>query len=110
MKTKYFFLNKNGKIEFTKEELDKLLKDTYDEGYSDGSLTHTFAPIRYVPYWYNSPSSTNVEVWCSGGTEGTITGTTSATTIDTASYTNDNKITLSTLSMEDILNDFRDNI
>ena len=109
MKTKYFFLNKNGKIEFTKEELDKLLKDTYDEGYSDGSLTHTFAPIQYVPYWYNSPSSSNVEVWCSGssGTENTITTSAGPTTIKTVPHTGVNGITL---SVEDLLNDFGNNI
>lgn len=28
--------NKNDKIEFTKEELEKLLKDTKDEGYNEG--------------------------------------------------------------------------
>ena len=107
MKTKYFFLNKNGKIEFTKEELDKLLKDTYDEGYSDGSLTHVFAPIQYVPYWYNSPSSNNVEVWCSSGTENTITTSAGPTTIKASPY---NDATGVTLSVEDLLNDFGNNI
>lgn len=88
MKTKYFFLNENGKIEFTKEELDRLLKDTYDEGYSDGSLTHAypFTPIRYVPYWYNSPTTSTPEIWCSTSTENTITTSAGPTTIKVEPY------------------------
>ena len=35
MKIKIFVPNDNGKFEFTKEELESLLKEAYDEGYRD---------------------------------------------------------------------------
>lgn len=35
MKIKVLVPNNNGKFEFTKEELEALLKEAYDEGYSD---------------------------------------------------------------------------
>lgn len=36
MKTKYFYPNKDGNIEFTRNELEKLLNDVYDEGREAG--------------------------------------------------------------------------
>lgn len=36
MKIKCFYPDKNGNIVLTKNELEKLLNDVYDEGYSDG--------------------------------------------------------------------------
>lgn len=37
MRIKIFTPNNNGKIEFTKEELEKLLEEAYQEGYDEGS-------------------------------------------------------------------------
>lgn len=37
MRIKIFIPNNNGKLEFTKEELEKLLEEAYQEGYDDGS-------------------------------------------------------------------------
>ena len=36
MKVKVFETDKNGKISFTKDELEKLLNEVYDSGYTDG--------------------------------------------------------------------------
>ena len=36
MNIKIFEFNKSGKVEFTRCELEKLLNDTYQEGYKDG--------------------------------------------------------------------------
>ena len=36
MSVKVFQTNKAGKIEFTRSELEKLLNETYNEGYRDG--------------------------------------------------------------------------
>lgn len=62
MKTKYFYPNKDGNIEFTREELEKLLNDTYNEGREDGhneSTPYIFAtPIITSPpptIIYNTP-------------------------------------------------------
>ena len=47
-KIKVFHLNKEGKIEFTKEELEKLLNETYGDGYNEGK-SHTFTWTQ--PYY-----------------------------------------------------------
>lgn len=41
MKIKVFCPNANGKLEFTKEELENLLNEAYNDGYRDGSFTKT---------------------------------------------------------------------
>ena len=47
-KIKVFNLNKEGKIEFTKEELEKLLNETYEDGYHEGkSHTYTWTTPYY---------------------------------------------------------------
>lgn len=55
-KIKVFNLNKEGKIEFTKEELEKLLNETYGDGYNEGkSYTYTWA----TPYYSNAITLNN---------------------------------------------------
>ena len=46
MKIKIFCPNSNGKLEFTKEELENLINEAYNDGYRDGSFTKTWA-YRY---------------------------------------------------------------
>lgn len=43
---KVFTLNENGKIEFTKDELEKLLNEAWNDGY-----------YHHGTYWWLSPSS-----------------------------------------------------
>lgn len=50
MKYKILQLDANGRISFTKEELEKLLDEVYDNGYEDGRKTCQY------PYWYWKPS------------------------------------------------------
>ena len=69
--TKTFTVNKNGKIEFTKDELKKLLDEVYMEGRN--STTYTYTTPWVSPY-----------VWTSTSTSGTISG----------SSTNSSSITL----------------
>ena len=54
MKVKVFQPNSHGKIEFTREELEKLLNEVYDDGFRDGTIaqkeksTWTWtSPYRY---------------------------------------------------------------
>ena len=49
MKVKVFQTNHNGKIEFTRAELEKLLNEVYDSGFCDGEkTTWTWtSPYRY---------------------------------------------------------------
>ena len=59
---KVFTLNKNNKIELTKEELQKLLDDSYWEGYSNGyskGWTYTTPSWNYRDYITCSTSTTN---------------------------------------------------
>lgn len=85
---------KNGKVDLTKDQLEKLLKQKYDEGYNDGkkfcgSVTYTTCPYSYwsCPYhWTNQPSIT----WTSSNSssDNTITCTSSDQTISTSGYIN----------------------
>lgn len=50
MKIKVFNFNANGKVEFTKEELENLLTEVYEDGISDGK-----SDSSNVITWYNSP-------------------------------------------------------
>ena len=81
MLIKYFYPNKDDKIEFTKQELEKLINDIYEEGRMDGTkvwvgnLTITTPycppsiynekPIDLTPYIYctntNSIGNTVIE-------------------------------------------------
>ena len=57
-KIKVFNLNKDGKIEFTKEQLEKLLNETYDEGYQEAlEKQFTWSP----PYCTNETTLDSLE-------------------------------------------------
>ena len=48
-KIKVFSINKDGKIEFTKEQLEKLLNETYDEGQQEAlEKQFTWSPPHYT--------------------------------------------------------------
>ena len=50
--------NKDGKIELTKEELQKMLDDAYNQGYVDGK--GRYDTITYPSYpWYVNTSDSN---------------------------------------------------
>lgn len=50
--TKVFTVNKNGKIELTKEELQKLLDDSYWEGYRANTGTYVYtSPVHWWNPW-----------------------------------------------------------
>lgn len=75
MKIRCFYPNEDDKIEFTREELEKLINDVYDEGREDGMKLNnpTYIPYGtpiinpYTPIWYNSPPITTdrTTIWCS---------------------------------------------
>ena len=50
MKIKIMYPNNKGKIELTKEELEKLLNESYSEGYSDGCKSYSSISIPSYPY------------------------------------------------------------
>ena len=60
--------NKDGKIELTKEELQKMLSDAYDQGYYDRSIK--WDTITYPTYYKfaennNGTTTDNITVTCS---------------------------------------------
>lgn len=75
MRIKVFYPNNDGKIEFTKEELEKLINDVYNEGKSDGrSETRQpiieLPPVIYPPYTFNTTTTpaivpNHTEITCS---------------------------------------------
>lgn len=72
---KVFTTNNNGKIEFTKDELEKLLNEVWQDGYNSNTS-----------YWWSSPNS----LYCSNGAingikleGGTITTDKTTLTYDT---------------------------
>ena len=81
MKIKVFCPNTNGKLEFTKEELERMLNEAYEDGYRDGRN-------HYSP-WYCTTSlsgsanaaSTNIRGYVDSvkATDATITNATSST-------------------------------
>ena len=68
MKPMFFYPNENDKVEFTREELEKLLRDVYEEGRADGIKIYTTPNIITMPYhpvYYNTtPVYGSTEIWC----------------------------------------------
>ena len=56
MKIKIFYPDPNGKISFTKEELEDLLKEAYDEGFSAGKESVITIPAPLNPIYPNYPN------------------------------------------------------
>ena len=49
--------NKDGKIELTKEELQKMLDDTYLQGYTDGKGRYETITYPSYPVWYTTTAT-----------------------------------------------------
>ena len=69
MLIKYFCPNKDDKIEFTRQELEKLINDIYEEGRAEGTRVWTGNPIITTPYYspiiYNEkPFDTTPYIYC----------------------------------------------
>lgn len=98
MKVRVFYPNKDNKIEFTKQQLEKLLDEVYEEGRAKGYDQGYAAgrPITisypYTPYWY---STTNIEpyITCSDNTSTLTTGPNSTITATHTKFTSLNDLT-----------------
>ena len=85
MLIKYFYLNKDNKIEFTKQELEKLINDVYEEGRMDGTKVLGGNPTITTPYCppsiYNEkPIDLTPYIYC------TNTNSIGNTVIETSNY------------------------
>ena len=83
MKVRVFYPNKDNKIEFTKQQLEKLLDEVYEEGrakgYDQGYTASRPVTITYpyTPYWYTctdlkSYTTSNSNINITGDTKSTI--------------------------------------
>lgn len=54
---KVFTLNKNGKIELTKQELEQLLNESYWEGYRNKNHYWTYTSPAITPYFTTNAST-----------------------------------------------------
>jgi hypothetical protein len=52
--------NKDGKIELTKDELQKLLDDAYNQGHADGSKKYDTITYPSPSWTYTTPSGTAI--------------------------------------------------
>lgn len=59
MKIKVFYPNQQGKLEFTKKELEELLNEAYHEGYQDGDRKHWYSYPYYGSVTALSNSNSN---------------------------------------------------
>ena len=79
MKIKIMYPNPHGRLEFSKEELEQILKEAYEEGVADGMNSRSSSSISIVPpYMYTSPTIT-----CLSGTVNDISLNDSVTTTTT---------------------------
>ena len=58
-KIRVFPHNENGKIEFTKEELQKLLNEVYNEGKIDSYTISYDSNTTTTPYYYSTINTSN---------------------------------------------------
>ena len=58
-KIRVFPKNEKGKIEFTKEELQKLLNEVYNEGKIDSYTISYGSNITTTPYYYTTITTSN---------------------------------------------------
>ena len=58
-KIRVFPKNERGKIEFTKEELQKLLNEVYNEGKIDSYTISYGTNITTTPYYYSTTTTSN---------------------------------------------------
>lgn len=117
MRAKLIYVE-NGKITFTKKELEDLLKSTYDEGYADGTnyVKNTYPYIEIKDgNKSNSGSVNNPNPWASPFVYNgdIITGSTTATLkIDDSMIFTNNGTSSSTVSISDAIStsDYADKV
>lgn len=62
IRIRVFSYNEKGKIEFTKEELQKLLNEVYNEGKADSYTISYGSNITATPYPYSTITTSNSSI------------------------------------------------
>lgn len=87
MQVKVFKFDKNGKINFTQAELEKLLNEVYTGGYDDGKRANNYWTWT-SPYWTWSNSNDYINTTTSNPTPKiTWTANSDTVTMDTSNCT-----------------------
>lgn len=81
MKVKVFYPNKNDKIEFTRDELEKLLDEVYSEGFSDGKKSYWTYTTPNIT-WTNSSGNGNYNTITTSSKDGNNVGKITYNTTD----------------------------
>lgn len=90
-----FIDTKNGKIDITREQLEKILKEAHDEGYEEGkkagTINYSSCPYYYgwCPYKPYSNTTTPSITWTSSNTTTSNTPTLKCDAITTEKTTGD---------------------
>ncbi len=95
MKVKVFTPNKNGKIEFSRKELEVLLDEIYNSGWEDGrnyNGSSWWWTSPTIPPYYSYSDSTGQPSWKQYVS---VTNDTSSTKATTSTTTTDKDITIS---------------
>ena len=66
MKVKVIYVNEDDSITFTKEDLEKLLDEVYDEGYKDGKSNIMVSPFQIPSSNIRDPITNPSITWCEG--------------------------------------------
>ena len=70
---KVFTLNKNNKIELTKEELEKLLNQSFWEGYYRNNHTYTYTSPSLTSPWTSTITTATNKTLTTATTDNSIT-------------------------------------
>lgn len=81
MQVKVFKFDKNGKVSFTQAELEKLLNEVYNGGYSDGKRAGNYWTWT-SPYWTWSNSNLTLTGTDTTTTNPNITWSTTTNSVD----------------------------
>jgi hypothetical protein len=94
MKIKVFYPNEKGNIEITKEKLESLLNEAYNEGYRDGKNNNG--------YYYGISTTPYVSSVCADSVYGSTADTVSSSTTNAFSNATKDLVSTDTLQLEKV--------
>jgi alcohol dehydrogenase YqhD (iron-dependent ADH family) len=98
MKIKIMYPNRDGRLEFSKNELEKLLEEAYNEGYKDGKNSNSYTVRDYT--CYPSVSYLNGVTYNTDGAYSTHTVDSSLTAVSGLTVNADNTVSLGTVELK----------
>lgn len=99
MKIKIMFPNRDGRLEFSKNELEKLLEEAYNEGYKDGKNSNSYTVNKDYTY-YPSVSYLSGVTYNTDGAYSTHAMDNSVTAVSGLALNADNTVSLGTVELK----------